>query len=141
MTEDRLNRLNLFEAVVFAIYGNWLISFLSDKISFSKAPKFFNVFGDWYQAVCVGFAFACLLILFAYAIYKPNTVTKGILAILYAGHIIGIYGAFFVEEFTMSNIVFVIIGFALYIITFFLELERIKLARIKTANILPAPSK
>ena len=119
MAEDRLNRLNLFEAVVFAIYGNWLISFLSDKISFSNAPKFLNVFGEWFQAVCVGLAFTCLIILFAYSIYRPHSVTKNFLIILYIGHIVGIYAAFSVEEVTMSNIVFIFIGFALYIITFF----------------------
>lgn len=131
MVDDRLNRLNLFEVIVFAIYGSWLISFLSDKISFSKFPKVLNIFGVWYQPVCVVLAFACLLFLFIYSIYAPNVITKRLLIILYVGHIIGIYGAFFVEGFTISNDVFILIGFTLFIITFFLELQRIKIAREK----------
>jgi hypothetical protein len=42
MAEDRLRRLDLFEAVVYAIYGNWLISFLADKISYTQQRKLFR---------------------------------------------------------------------------------------------------
>lgn len=137
MAEDRLNRLNLFEAVVFAIYGNWLISFLTEKISFEKYPVGFNVFGIWYQEVCVSLAFACLLILFAYSIFKPDAVNKRLLFIIYLGHIIGIYGAFFVEEFTKANLLFFMIGLVLFLVTFLIELKRIKISRRNTKTDSP----
>ena len=133
MAEDRLGRLNLFEAVVFAIYGNWLISFLADKISFSKFPVNFNIFGEWYQAICVGLSFFCLLFLFVYSIFRPNDIRNWQIFILYLGHVIGIYGAFFVEDWTKSNLIFMLIGFVLFWMTFFIEIERIKIGR-KRAN-------
>lgn len=66
MTEqERLNRMNLFEAVVIGIYGNWLIS-LVDKVSFLKEPNVFGVVFIGYQVMAVGLSFATLLILFAF---------------------------------------------------------------------------
>jgi len=135
MAEDRLNRLNLFEAVVFAIYGNWLISFLVDKISFSKFPVYFNIFGEWYQAICVGLSFFCLLLLFVYSIFRPNVVRNWFWFVLYSGHVLGIFCAFSVEGWTKSNIIFYIIGFVLFWITFYIELARIRISR---TNDLPA---
>lgn len=134
MAEDRLNRLNLLEAVVFALYGNWLIAFLTDKISFMKYPPNFNVFGIWYQEVCVTVAFTCLLTLFVYSIYRPHTLSKKFLFLLYTGHIVGIFGAFFVEDLTKSNVIFLLWGYALFLMTFFLELKRIKIARTNRIN-------
>jgi hypothetical protein len=130
--EHRFDRLNLFEAVVFAIYGNWLISFLTDKISFSKYPLNFNIFGIWYQEVCVALAFASLLILFAFSIFRPDALSRKLLFILYIGHIIGIYGAFFVEEWSKANLIFMYIGFVLFWITFGIEVRRISLSRRTT---------
>jgi hypothetical protein len=132
MTEDGMKRFDLFEAVVFALYGNWLISLLTDKISFTRYPVGFNVFGIWYQEVCVGLAFACLLILFAFSIFKPNVVSKKFLFIVYSGHVIGIYCAFFVEGFSKANLVFYSIGLILFWITFVIELKRIKISRRDT---------
>jgi len=129
LAEDRLNRLNLFEAVVFALYGNWLISLLVDKISFSKFPASFNVFGEWYQAVCVGLAFFCLIILFAFSIFAPNSVRNWSVFVIYTGHVVGIYAAFSVEGWTRSNLVFFFIGLALFWTTFVIELRRIRLSR------------
>jgi len=131
MAEDRLNRLNLFEAVVFAIYGNWLISLLVDKISFSKFPSSFNVFGEWYQAVCVGLAFLCLLILFAYSIFSPHAIRNWFIFVLYLGHVFGIYCALYIEGWTKSNLIFFLIGFILFWITFFIELRRIRISRTR----------
>lgn len=128
MAEDRLNRLNLFEAVVFALYGNWLISLIVDKISFERMPAIFNLFGIWYQEVCVGLAFFCLIILFVYSIFRPNAVTKTFLFIIYIGHVIGILAAFFVEDLVKSDLFFVLTGFALFLITFFIELRRIAIS-------------
>ena len=137
MAEDRLNRLNLFEALVFGIYGNWLISFL-DKISFTKFPSIFNIFGEGYQIVCVGLSFSCLLILFAYSIFRPNAATKWFIMILYLGHVVGIYGAFFVEGLTIPNTVFLLIGFTLFAIIYLIELQRIKIGRRNRVNNPPA---
>ena len=129
MAKERLNRLNLFEAVVFAIYGNWLLSFIVDKISFEKYFVSFNIFGIWYQEVCVGLAIACLLLLFVYSIFGPHAVTKRFLFIIYFGHVVGILGAYSVEEFEKSDIIFMILGLSLYVITFIIEMKRIAISR------------
>jgi hypothetical protein len=134
LVEARLDRLNLLEAVVFALYGNWLITFISDKISFMKYPPNFNIFGIWYQEFCVAVAFACLLILFVYSIYRPHTISKKFLLILYTGHIVGIYAAFFAEGLTKPNIIFLLLGYALFLMTFILEIKRIRIARINRIN-------
>jgi len=133
MGEDRLHRLDLFEAVVFALYGNWLISLLSDRISFSKFPVNFNIFGAWYQAVCIGIAFSCLLILFVFSIFRPNDISKVNLFILYMGHLSGVSCALIAEDLTISNFIFFLIGSILFMITFLIEHERMRISRRKAS--------
>jgi hypothetical protein len=133
MSEARLNRLNLFEALVFGIYGGWLISFV-DKISFAKYPVNFNIFGGAYQTVCVVLAFSCLLILFAYSIFRPDIATNRFVLILYSGHIVGIFGALYPEGYTIPNTVFFFIGMTLFFIIYVIELQRIRIGRRNRAN-------
>jgi hypothetical protein len=128
MSKDELNRLNLFEALVFGIYGNWLISFV-EKISFLKYPASFSIFGGAHQGVCVGLSFSCLLILFAYSIFRPQDTTKWFVYILYVGHIVGNYGAFSAEGWTISNLAFSFIGTILFVIIFFIEVGRIRIRK------------
>jgi hypothetical protein len=140
VNESALDRLNLFEAVVFAIYGNWLIALVTEKISFMRYPLVYNIFGIWYQEICIALAFSCLIILFAFSIFNPIRVNKRLLLILYIGHVIGIYGAFFVEDITnKSNVIFFLIGLTLFFLTFFLELKRIQLHRINKQPNPPTP--
>jgi len=128
MNEDRLNRLNLFEALVFGIYGNWLISFI-DKISFLKFPVSFNIFFWSYQFVCVALAFSSLLLLFGFSIFRPNETSKLFMYIMYLGHAIGIFGAFTVEGWTVSNLSFYFIGLTLFLIIFLIEGKRVRIQR------------
>jgi len=107
MANHSLDRLNLFEAVVFGLYGNWLISLLVDKISFQKYPTGnINVFGMWYQEMCVWLAFVCLILLFVFSIFRPDLINRKFLFILYAGHTLSIWAAFTVEGMTKSNTIF-----------------------------------
>lgn len=133
--QDMLNRMNLFEALVIGIYGNWLISFV-DKISFLKFPISLNVFSWGYQIVCVALSFATLLILFAYSIFAPNAVTRWFGPLLGFGHIVGNYGALYAEEFTMPLIVFFSIGVALFLVIYIIELRRIRLTRTHNVQTL-----
>ncbi len=95
-------------------------------------PANFNLFGIWYQEVCVGLAFFCLMILFVYSIFRPKTVNKKFLFIIYMGHVVGILAAFFVEDLVKSDIFFILTGFALFLITFFIELRRITISGRRT---------
>jgi hypothetical protein len=137
MAEQRLKRLDLFEVVVFGLYGNWLITFLSDKISFEKFPLGFNVFGSWYQEVCVALAFGCLLFLFALSVFRPDLTRWWSLFVIYMGHTVSIYMAFVVEGMEKPNLIFMVIGLALFYLTFIIELRRIKIN--KQLQIPPAP--
>jgi hypothetical protein len=134
MSEAELNRWNLFEAILFGIYGNWLIAFL-DKVSFLKAPINFNIFGFWFQSVCVGLAFFCLPTLVYFSIFRSKEVTRGLILVLYLGHIIGVLGALFVEEWTASLLVFYLIGFSLFIIIYSIQIQRIRIYK-KLRNIV-----
>lgn len=137
MAEQRLKRLDLFEVVVFGLYGNWLITFLSDKISFEKFPIGLNVFGSWYQDVCVGLAFGCLLLLFGLSVFRPDLTRWWSLFIIYMGHTASIFMAFVVEGMTKSNLIFMAIGLVLFYLTFIIELRRIKINKQTSAN--PSP--
>jgi len=113
----------LFEAVVFGIYGNWLISFL-DKISFEEVMV-------WYQPLCVGVSFASLLMLFSFSIFRPNLVTRWFGFMMGFAHAIGNYGALWAEglQHHINLNVFFWVGFALFGIIYLIELQRIRQAR------------
>jgi predicted ferric reductase len=126
--EEILNRLNLFEALVFGIYGGWLISFV-DKISFLKYPAAFNIFSWGFQIACVALSFSTLLILFGYSIFRPNFLTRWLAFILGIGHEVGNYGALWAETWTMQLLVFFLIGTILFFIIYAIELRRTRITR------------
>ena len=129
MTEqERLNRMNLFEALVIGIYGNWLIS-LVDKVSFLKEPNVFGVVFIGYQVMSVGLSFATLLILFAFSIFRPDTVTRWFGLILGVGHVTGNYGALWMEGWTTPLYIFYLIGLVLFCIIYSVELTRVRISR------------
>jgi hypothetical protein len=135
MTEDRhrqelLNRLNLFEAVVFGLYGGWLISFV-DKISFSDKAisSIFLIFtaSSWaYQGVSVALSFFTLLLLFGFSMFKPNFMTRSWAFILGFGHSISNYGALWAEGLTIRLFMFWVIGTLLFCIIYAIELRRVR---------------
>lgn len=119
LSRDKLNRLNLFEALIFGIYGNWLISFV-DKISFEK-----TIMGLWfYQHIAVALAFILLIALFASSIFKPFVVTKWYAWALGFGHGSMIYVALWSENFTSKTGFFFWIGFSLFCFIYLIELRR-----------------
>ena len=124
MSEAELNRWSLFEALLFGIYGNWLITFL-DKVSFLRAPIYLNIFGFWYQSVCVGLAFFCLPLLVYLSIFKPMQTRRSYILIAYLGHFVGILGALSVESWTISLLIFYLIGVAFFIAIYVIQVIRI----------------
>ena len=125
--EDRreiLNRINLFEVLLIAIYGSWLIS-LVDKISFSKAPIGF--LSGSYQILCISLSLFCLLLLFVYSIFSPNEVTPRLWFLLGVGHTAGNYCAVWAEGFTRQNSAFLGIGTGIFLIIYSIERQRIRL--------------
>jgi hypothetical protein len=124
---------DLFEGIVIGIYGNWLISFI-DKISFLREPIVLGVVFIGYQIMAVGLSFATLLILFAFSMFRPDTVTRWFGFVLGVGHVVGIFGALFAEGFTISLTVFYCIGVILFLIIYTLELRRVRMSRRKTEN-------
>jgi hypothetical protein len=136
MSETELNRWNIFEALLFGIYGNWLIAFL-DKVSFLRVPINLNIFGFWYQSVCVGLAFFCLPLLFYISIFKSKETKRSFILVLYFGHLIGILGALFVEQWTISLLAFYLIGAALFIVIYYIQIIRIKIQKRKVNSQIP----
>lgn len=128
MSEDTLNRINLFEGVVFGVYGGWLISFI-DKISFLKFPLYYNIFSWAFQFACVVFSFLCLFLLFAFSIFRANLLSFGLGYVLYLGHEVGILGALYAEGLTVSNLAFFFLGLFLFGLIFVIESRRVGIQR------------
>jgi len=131
--EEMLNRLNLFEAVIFGLYGGWLIS-LVDKISFSDriVGFFFTVLGtpSWvYQGSCLGLSFVTLLLLFGFSMFKPNFMTRRMAFVLGFGHIAGNYAVLWAEGLTSRLVIFWAIGTCLFFIIYAIELRRVRIVR------------
>ena len=89
VNNELLDRLNLFEAVVIGIYGNWLIDLL-DKVIFEKEIW---IFGFYYQPLCMVTSLITLFFLFVYSIFAPELVTRRFGFILGYGHAIANLGA------------------------------------------------
>jgi hypothetical protein len=102
--KDRLNKLAIFEAVLFGIYGNWLISFV-DKIT--------TLFPDIRSALLVIFvilSFFFLLTLVSLSIFYPKKMTR--LHVIFFGvmHFACNFGAFFVEGMAPQFAFFLSVG-------------------------------
>jgi hypothetical protein len=112
-----LNRLNLFEALLFGIYGTWLISFV-DKTSFLKAPIAFNVFFQGYQPACVLVSFFCLVVLFGFAMFRPYDMTRRFGFIMGFGYVVCNWCALYIEGWTTPLLVFFCIGAGIFFVIF-----------------------
>lgn len=126
---ERLDRMNLFEAVVIGIYGNWLISFI-DKISFIRDPVVYGVRFWGYQVWAVALSFFCLIFLFVFSVFRPRDVTRRLAFIIGVGHPIGNSAALWAEGWTTHLYVFFWIGVFLFFIIYAIELARIRIERI-----------
>lgn len=122
---ENLDKLSIFEGIVIGIYGNWLISLL-DKITFSRVPVFLGVVLWYYQAVCLVFSFACLLLLVGFSVFRPDSTTRLFVALMSIGHIVGNWCILYFEEFTLKNIVFLLVGVFLFFTLYACELYRIR---------------
>lgn len=125
MPRTSLNRLNLFEGIVIGIYGNWLISFV-DKISFTKELVIGQTNYWLYQPTCIVFSFVCLLLLVGIGVLKEDLLSRGLIAILAVGHVVGNWAAFYVEGYSFSNTFFLFIGIFLFLLIYMSELVRLR---------------
>lgn len=124
--QDMRDRINLFEGIVIGIYGNWLISLL-DKITFSRVLVLYGISFDYLQPLSLLLSFSTLLILFGYSIFVPHVVTRGFWALVGAGHLVGNFGALWVEGYTFKFAFFYVVGFVLFTILYYFESFRIRM--------------
>ena len=130
--QDMRDRLNLFEGIVIGIYGNWLISLL-DKITFSRILVLYGISFDYLQPLSLLLSFSTLLILFAYSIFAPHVVTRRFWAIVGVGHLVGNYGALWVEGYTLKFAFFYVVGLVLFTILYYFETVRIRMSEEQKA--------
>ena len=118
--EQQLNRLTIFEALVFGIYGNWLISLL-DKVSFDKSVW---IFGLWFQPFWILMSFFTIILLFFCSIYRPKFVTGNFGILLGFGHAASNYLVLWAEGIFIKLFFFYWIGTVLFFVLYPIELRR-----------------
>jgi hypothetical protein len=130
---QRIDRLNIFEAVVFGIYGNWLISFLDTLTLNNIEITMWGIPVPYFQAFNLAFAFTALFIFFGYAVFRPNQVTGKFASIMGVAHIVGIWATMVFEVMTIKFGLFYWLGIGLYLVLFITEGKRVKWTRRKIA--------
>jgi len=129
LLRPRLDRLNIFEAVVVGIYGNWLISFL-DKLTLTNIEvTLLGIPIPYFQAFNLAFAFTALFIFFGFTIFRPNEVTRKFAIIMGIAHIVGIWVTMLFEVMTIKFGLSYWLGIGLYLVLFSTEISRVRLTR------------
>jgi hypothetical protein len=125
MSDDRLT---IFEALLFGIYGNWLISFV-DKITFLNATPLFTVLKLSFAL----FSFVFLIILVFWSLFQPQRLSKKRIIGLGIAHFVCNSGTLFFEvlgdtpKFIGVYGLFVVIGAIMFSIICNIQFRRTRL--------------
>jgi hypothetical protein len=125
MSGINFDRLTIFEALLFGVYGNWLISFV-DKITFQNA----NIL-DILTSLEVGFvgvSFVSLFVLVSWSIFQPQRLTKFWNIVLGMTHFALNVGTLIIVGLTLQYVFFLIIGGIMFFIICGIQFQRTKIS-------------
>jgi hypothetical protein len=123
MRDDKLTKLTIFEAILFGIYGNWLISFV-DKLTFPNTNILTSL-----EVGFVSVSFVSLFLLISWSIFQPQKLTRFWTIVLGLTHFGLNVGALIIVGSAMQYTFFLFIGAVMFLIICQVQYQRSDLVK------------